>query len=89
MEFFNIDGRLLETAKKAEEMASEQFAKISETAEYNGNKVLSAFINNRVSEMHLKGTIGYGYNDDGREISLTWYMPRFFARRTHLSVTAL
>ena len=27
MEFFNIDGRLLETAKKAEEMASEQFAK--------------------------------------------------------------
>ena len=67
MEFFNIDGRLLETAKKAEEMASEQFAKISETAEYNGNKVLSAFINNRVSEMHLKGTIGYGYNDDGRD----------------------
>ncbi len=67
MEFFNIDSRLLETAKKAEEMASEQFAKISETAEYNGNKVLSAFINNRVSEMHLKGTIGYGYNDDGRD----------------------
>ena len=67
MEFFNIDSRLLETAKEAEEMASEQFAKISETAEYNGNKVLSAFINNRVSEMHLKGTIGYGYNDDGRD----------------------
>mgnify|MGYP002539371157 CR=1 FL=1 len=67
MEFFNIDSRLLETAKKAEEMASEQFAKISETAEYNGNKVLSAFINNRVSEMHLKGTIGYGYNDEGRD----------------------
>ena len=67
MEFFNIDSRLLETAKKAEELASAQFAKISETAEYNGNKVLSAFINNRVSEMHLKGTIGYGYNDDGRD----------------------
>ena len=81
MEFFNIDSRLLETAKKAEEMASEQFAKISETAEYNGNKVLSAFINNRVSEMHLKGMTA--------EISLIWYMPRFFARRTHLSVTAL
>ena len=30
MEFFNIDSRLLETAKKAEEMASEQFAKISD-----------------------------------------------------------
>lgn len=67
MEFFNINSRLLETAKKAEELASAQFAKISETAEYNGNKVLSAFINNRVSEMHLKGTIGYGYNDDGRD----------------------
>ena len=37
MEFFNIDGRLLETAKKAEEMASEQFAKISETAECQRN----------------------------------------------------
>ena len=74
MEFFNIDGRLLETAKKAEEMASEQFAKISETAEYNGNKVLSA------SATATTMTA---------EISSIWYMPRFFARRTHLSVTAL
>ena len=67
MDFFNIDKRLLEKAKQAEALANKQFAKISEIAEYNGNKVLSAYINNRVSEMHLKGTIGYGYNDDGRD----------------------
>lgn len=67
MEHFNIDKRLLEAAAKAEQLASDNFRKISETAEYNGQKVLSAFINNRIAEMHLKGTTGYGYNDDGRD----------------------
>ena len=67
MDFFSIDNRLLEKAKQAEELARQQFEAISEIAEYNGNKVLYAYINNRVSEMHLKGTIGYGYNDDGRD----------------------
>ena len=44
-----------------------RFAKIDETAEYNGLKVLRAMQNARVSEACLNGTTGYGYNDTGRE----------------------
>ncbi len=67
MSFFKIDNRLLELSEKAEEMCRDSFSKIEKTAQYNGEKVLYSFINNNVSEMHLKGTTGYGYNDDGRD----------------------
>ena len=33
----------------------------------NKQKVLKAFVENRVAEHHLKGTTGYGHNDIGRE----------------------
>lgn len=67
MNFFNIDERLLKIADKAMEMCAEPFAEIERIADYNGQKVLKAFIENKVSEMHLKGTTGYGYGDDGRD----------------------
>ncbi len=67
MSFFKIDDRLLDTAKRAEEMCAPAFARISDTAAYNGEKVLSSFISCGVAEMHLKGTTGYGYNDAGRD----------------------
>ena len=67
MEFFKFDPRLEELAKKAEENCKERFAEIDEIAEYNGRKVLSAFINNRVSETCMKGSTGYGYGDSGRD----------------------
>ena len=51
MEFFNIDSRLLETAKKAEEMASEQFAKISETAERTAKTILRMQKKNERSQL--------------------------------------
>ncbi len=44
-----------------------RFARIDEIAEYNQLKVLGAMRKNRVSESHLMGTTGYGYNDDGRD----------------------
>lgn len=44
----------------------ERFEKIDETAEYNQMKVINAMQKNHVAEMHLNGTSGYGYNDDGR-----------------------
>ena len=65
--FFNPDKRLESTAQKAEEMASDAFARIEHTARCNSEKVLKAFIDNHVGEMHLKGTTGYGYGDDGRD----------------------
>ena len=66
--FFNIDTKLLELAKKAEEECKEVFARIDDIAEYNGVKVLSAFTKNNVGETALHGTTGYGYNDLGREL---------------------
>lgn len=45
----------------------ERFEKIDETAEYNQMKVINAMQKNHVAEMHLNGTSGYGYNDDGRD----------------------
>lgn len=66
-DFFKIDKRLMELADKAEEVCREEFLEIDKIAEYNAQKVLSAFINNRVSEVSLKGSTGYGYGDSGRD----------------------
>lgn len=62
-----LDARLLEAAKKAEEDIKPQFELIDDTAFHNEAKVLSAFRKNRVSEVHFKGSTGYGYDDAGRE----------------------
>lgn len=65
--YFNIDKRLEAIGEKAEEISAEAFARIDATARCNSEKVLKAFIDNRVGELHLKGTTGYGYGDDGRD----------------------
>lgn len=65
--FFRIDPRIMELAKKAEQIAAAKFAEIDANAAYNGEKVLSAFIKNRVSEPCFYGSTGYGYGDIGRE----------------------
>ncbi len=65
--FFDIDKRLLSLADEAEAECRDIFADFSRIADYNGQKVLKAFIDNRVSESCLKGTTGYGYGDAGRD----------------------
>ena len=67
-DFFKIDSRLLELAEKAEADCQKPFARISEIEIYNNEKVLRAFIDNRVSESLFAGSSGYGYDDRGREI---------------------
>lgn len=64
---FEIEDRILRIADKAEENCAEAFAEIDETARINGEKVLKAFIDNRVSAACMTGTTGYGYNDLGRD----------------------
>ena len=49
------------------ELANE-FNKIDEICYFNSKKVLDAFHNNRLSDIHLNSTTGYGYNDIGRDI---------------------
>ncbi len=67
-QFFEIHPRLLELADEAEHRAAEAFAQIDRFAADNEWKVLSAFHKNGVSEAHLKGSTGYGYDDRGREV---------------------
>ena len=45
----------------------EQFKLIDDICFYNSEKVLKAFQENNVSEIHFNSTTGYGYNDSGRE----------------------
>ena len=45
----------------------DRFEEIDMNAEYNQMKVIKAMQDNKVAEMHLSGTTGYGYNDDGRD----------------------
>ena len=44
------------------------FNKIDENCERNTLKVLSAFSNNNLSDMHFGSTTGYGYGDIGRDV---------------------
>ena len=51
----------------AEEKIQEEFKKIDKMCEKNSEKVLNAFIKNRISEAHFSSTTGYGYSDIGRD----------------------
>lgn len=66
-DFFRIDPRIMQLAEQAEQIAAQKFAEIDANAAYNGEKVLAAFIKNRVSEPCFYGSTGYGYGDIGRE----------------------
>ena len=68
MEFFDIDPKLRALGEQAEHKARGQFAQIDRVAQYNSEKVLSAFIKNGVSESHFTPSTGYGYGDRGREV---------------------
>lgn len=65
--FFKIDEKIERASDIALKKAADQFKKIDEITEYNQLKVLSAFINNGVSESHFVSTTGYGYGDRGRD----------------------
>lgn len=67
MNYFDFDERLEKYASLAEKKAARSFKVIDEITEYNQTKVLNAFIKNRVSEMHLGTSTGYGYGDVGRD----------------------
>ena len=64
---FDFDRRITELSEKAEKKLGGVFAELDALAEKNGKKVLKAFIDCRVADMHLKGTTGYGYGDVGRD----------------------
>ncbi len=57
-----------EIIKKAENDVQEQFKIIDEIRDYNQEKVLNAFIENRVAPEHFYTVSGYGHDDLGREV---------------------
>lgn len=67
MSFFEFDEKIKNLDKKALEITKEHFATVDEISQYNTEKVLKAFIDNRVSEAHLGISTGYGYGDIGRD----------------------
>ena len=65
--FFEISDRVKELSSVALKKAETVFGRIDEITEYNQQKVLSAFIRNRVDETDFNTSTGYGYGDKGRE----------------------
>ena len=65
--YFEISDRVLDYSDRALKRAELSFAEIERIGEYNQQKVLSAFIKNKVSETDFNSTTGYGYGDVGRE----------------------
>ncbi len=64
---FGIKEELLNLATQTEEEIQEVFKEINKVCELNSLKVLSAFQENNISDMHFNSTTGYGYGDIGRD----------------------
>ena len=64
---FGVKEDVIELSKKVEKEIKPQFEQIEETCEKYSLKVLKAFQDNRISEVHFGSTTGYGYDDIGRD----------------------
>ena len=53
--------------EECEKVLAPEFNKIDKLARLNSKKVIDAFHKYKLSESDLYGTIGYGYNDQGRD----------------------
>lgn len=94
-----IENKLWDLARKAEEELAGQFAHVDAVAQKNTAKVLGAFQEFRVSEGDFVGTTGYGYDDVGRDKLESIYAHIFgtedalvrlnFVNGTHAITTAL
>lgn len=67
MSFFNFSEKISKASEEALQKAKASFELIEEIEEYNQQKVLAAFIENKVSEADFCGSTGYGYGDRGRD----------------------
>ena len=64
---FGISERVLAFSEECLHELRERFQEIDDIAEYNTYRVMESFQRSHVSEAHLKGTTGYGYDDIGRD----------------------
>ena len=66
-ESLGIKPEVYDLCEKELQTLSDRFKEIDEIAEYNQLKVIKAMQDAQVSEAHLYGTTGYGYDDIGRD----------------------
>jgi len=57
----------MEYINEIEKSLTKEFENIDNICFENSLKVLNAFRNNKLSDIHFNGTTGYGYNDVGRD----------------------
>ena len=67
LEEFGISENLEKLAKEVEIEVRPQFEEINERALKNSLRVLKAFQNNKIADVHFNSTTGYGYGDIGRD----------------------
>ena len=60
---FGIKENIINLAQEVEKEIRPIFNEIERTSEQNSLKVLQAFCNNNISDMHFNSTTGYGYGD--------------------------
>lgn len=70
-----------EFIKKTEKSLSKEFDNIEDIRDFNQEKVLKAFINNKVAPEHFYTVSGYGHDDLGREILDKVYAEVFKAEK--------
>lgn len=56
------------SAETIEQKLTSHFKEVEKVAFFNQRKVLAAFRKNMVSDFHLSGSTGYGYDDSGRDV---------------------
>ena len=66
--YFQIDPRLEELSREAEEQIQGKLREIDQVQRYNQQKMLAAFSQAGVSESHFAASTGYGYGDRGRDV---------------------
>lgn len=66
-ESFGIKKEIISLSNEVDKIIEKEINKVNEIAAYNSLKVLLAFQNNRVSDVHFNSTTGYGYGDIGRD----------------------
>lgn len=66
-------------AEETEQKLVPYFKEVEKAAFFNQRKVLAAFRKNMVSDFHLTGSTGYGYDDSGRDVLEQVYADTFGA----------
>ena len=63
-----MNKEIIKLFNDSEKKIKKEFDELDRLCDLNSLKVLNAFKNNNVSEIHFNSTSGYGYNDLGRDV---------------------